>query len=144
LNPLKTSLIKLSFPEVSIPCKQTSTEYFPWAYKISCHSPISFRVFFSPFFISFSEASKMSAVGVSRILIALVTLKESRSIFFIRIKIVLLLNIRFINPNFLSSSLNIPGLKREEIIEKVAQLLKEIHTSMEIVKNDSKVDKRFH
>lgn len=35
-------------------------------------------------------------------------------------------------------------MKREEIIDKVAQLLKEIPTSMEVVKNDSKVDQRFH
>jgi len=35
-------------------------------------------------------------------------------------------------------------LEKEEVIEKVALLLKEIPTSMEIVKNDSKKDKRFH
>jgi hypothetical protein len=35
-------------------------------------------------------------------------------------------------------------LDKEEIIEKVAILLKEIPTSLEIVKNDSKRDKRFH
>jgi len=35
-------------------------------------------------------------------------------------------------------------LKKEEVIEKVALLLKEIPTSMEIVKDDSKKDKRFH
>lgn len=35
-------------------------------------------------------------------------------------------------------------LNREEVIEKVAILLKEIPTSAEIVKNDSKSDKRFH
>ena len=35
-------------------------------------------------------------------------------------------------------------MDKEEIIEKVAILLKEIPTSLEIVKNDSKRDKRFH
>jgi len=35
-------------------------------------------------------------------------------------------------------------LDKEEIIEKVAILLKEIPTSLEVVKNDSKRDKRFH
>ncbi len=35
-------------------------------------------------------------------------------------------------------------MKKEEVIEKVALLLKEIPTSMEIVKDDSKKDKRFH
>ena len=35
-------------------------------------------------------------------------------------------------------------MEKEEVIEKVALLLKEIPTSMEIVKNDSKKDKRFH
>lgn len=35
-------------------------------------------------------------------------------------------------------------MNKEEVIEKVALLLKEIPTSMEIVKNDSKKDKRFH
>lgn len=35
-------------------------------------------------------------------------------------------------------------MKKEEIIEQVALLLKEIPTSMEIVKDDSKKDKRFH
>lgn len=35
-------------------------------------------------------------------------------------------------------------LDKEEIIEKVAILLKEIPTSLEIVKDDSKRDKRFH
>lgn len=34
-------------------------------------------------------------------------------------------------------------MKKEEVIEKVALLLKEIPTSMEIVKNDSKKEKRF-
>lgn len=35
-------------------------------------------------------------------------------------------------------------MDKEEVIEKVALLLKEIPTSLEIVKNDSKKDKRFH
>lgn len=35
-------------------------------------------------------------------------------------------------------------MKKEEVIEKVATLLKEIPTSMEIVKDDSKKDQRFH
>ncbi len=35
-------------------------------------------------------------------------------------------------------------MKKEEVIEKVAILLKEIPTSMEIVKDDSKKDQRFH
>lgn len=35
-------------------------------------------------------------------------------------------------------------MEKEEVIEKVATLLKEIPTSMEIVKNDSKKDQRFH
>jgi len=35
-------------------------------------------------------------------------------------------------------------LDKEEIIEKVAILLKEIPTSLEVVKNDSKRDRRFH
>jgi hypothetical protein len=35
-------------------------------------------------------------------------------------------------------------LDKEEIIEKVAILLKEIPTSLEVVKNDSKRDQRFH
>jgi len=35
-------------------------------------------------------------------------------------------------------------LDKEEIIEKVAILLKEIPTSLEVVKDDSKRDKRFH
>jgi hypothetical protein len=35
-------------------------------------------------------------------------------------------------------------LKKEEVIEKVATLLKEIPTSMEIVKDDSKKDQRFN
>ena len=35
-------------------------------------------------------------------------------------------------------------MDKEEIIEKVAILLKEIPTSLEVVKNDSKRDKRFH
>ncbi|MFO7720135.1 MAG: hypothetical protein R6W85_06825 [Gillisia sp.] len=35
-------------------------------------------------------------------------------------------------------------MKKEEVIEKVALLLKEIPTSMEIVKEDSKKDERFH
>jgi hypothetical protein len=35
-------------------------------------------------------------------------------------------------------------LNKEDIIEKVAILLKEIPTSMEIVKDDSKKDQRFH
>jgi len=35
-------------------------------------------------------------------------------------------------------------LDKEEVIEKVAILLKEIPTSLEVVKNDSKRDKRFH
>lgn len=35
-------------------------------------------------------------------------------------------------------------MNKEEVIDKVALLLKEIPTSMEIVKNDSKKDKRFH
>ncbi|CAM4115995.1 hypothetical protein [Gillisia limnaea] len=35
-------------------------------------------------------------------------------------------------------------MKKEEIIKQVALLLKEIPTSMEIVKDDSKKDKRFH
>lgn len=35
-------------------------------------------------------------------------------------------------------------MKKEEVIENVAFLLKEIPTSMEIVKNDSKRDQRFH
>lgn len=46
--------------------------------------------------------------------------------------------------NFLYSQLNLLKLKKEEVIENVAFLLKEIPTSMEIVKNDSKRDKRFH
>lgn len=35
-------------------------------------------------------------------------------------------------------------MDKKEVIEKVALLLKEIPTSMELVKNDSKKDKRFH
>ena len=35
-------------------------------------------------------------------------------------------------------------MKKEEVIENVALLLKEIPTSLEVVKNDSKKDKRFH
>ena len=35
-------------------------------------------------------------------------------------------------------------MDKEEIIEKVAILLKEIPTSLEVVKNDSKRDRRFH
>lgn len=35
-------------------------------------------------------------------------------------------------------------MNKEEVIEQVAVLLKEIPTSMEIVKNDSKKDRRFH
>ncbi|CAN5363671.1 hypothetical protein BH23BAC2_BH23BAC2_04060 [soil metagenome] len=54
-----------------------------------------------------------------------------------------MLNIRFIKAFFIFAYKS-TTLNREEVIEKVAILLKEIPTSTEIVKNDKKKDKRFH
>ena len=55
-----------------------------------------------------------------------------------------MLNIQSLrNLFFLSSPPKLNSLKREEIIKNVTTLLKEIPSSMDVVKNDSKRDRRF-
>ena len=45
---------------------------------------------------------------------------------------------------FFIFAIKLKALKREVVIENVATLLKEIPSSMDVVKNDSKSDERFH